>query len=244
MTATAVAYGYARKSPTDAPGAVAQHDAEVQEWVRAHMPEHVYRGSFVDEADAERLPLRARPEGLRVSLAADRGDAIVVAHYERAFRSARELVAAMDIWASRGVGLVVIDVGVNPLTAVGRLMAGVFRVLAAAELSKAKERGVRDFTQRRRRGRALNGTPPVGFRFIGPKGRRRLAPDSHVRQVAARVKEWKDAGWSWEAIWRYLRDSGVRQRNGHVFSLTTMRRLYAAAHYAAEKGQAQAGAAS
>src|SRR5262249_43162843 len=149
--------------------------------------------------------------------------------------------------AARGVGLFVLDVNLTPQTAVGRLMAGVFRVLAAAELSKAKERGMRDFAQRRLRGRALNGTAPLGLRYVGPHGRRRLIPDPHVRQVGARVVEWRHQGWSWESIWRYLRDSGVVQRSGREFSVTAVRRLYQAERqWQAEEARrsATAGAAS
>ena len=228
MPNTPVAYGYTRKSPTDSPGAVEQHEAEGREYVRLHLSGFVYKGGHVDEADAERLPLRSRWAGLRVSLAADRGDAIVVARFDRAFRSARELVEVMHIWASRGVSLHVIDVNLDPQTAVGRLVAAVFRVLAAAEANKAKERGARDFAQRRLKGRALNGQAPPGYRYVGPRGRRRLTQDPYVRQVAARVVEWKDRGYSWESIWRHLRALGVRQRSGCEFSVTGLRRLYLA----------------
>ncbi len=225
MPTITVAYCYTRKSPTDSLGTVEQHDAEACEYVRLHLPGFTFTGGFVDEADAERSPLTSRPAGLRVSLTADRGDAVIIPHFGRAFRSARELVEVLDVWAARGVSLYVLDVHLDPTTPAGRLVAAVFRVLAAAETAKAKERGALDFARRRMRGLPLNGQAPPCHRYVGPRGKRRLVQDPYVRQVAGRVVDWRDRGFSWESIFFHLREQGVRQRSGREFSLTALRRL-------------------
>jgi DNA invertase Pin-like site-specific DNA recombinase len=227
MTRKPVILGYTRVSFIDSPGVVEQHQAELRRYASENLPEMVYQADFIDDATEERRPLTSRRRGLRMSLTADPGDCIVVAHFDRAFRSARELIEVMDIWSSRGVELHIIDVGLNPRTAAGRMVAGVFRVLAVAERSKSKERGARDFATRRMRGLPLNGKAPPCYRYVGPRGKRRLVQDRRVRQLAARIVEWKSRGWSFEAIYFHMLKHRVcNPHTGGEFSLTALRRLY------------------
>jgi DNA invertase Pin-like site-specific DNA recombinase len=238
---TAVVFGYTREAVGDPPGTTQQHEAEMRQYAGVRLPGLPYGGTFVDRADTRRVPLRWRSEGFRLGQAAEPGDHVLVARFSRGFSSLGDLMATEQIWSARGVRVHVLDIGLSPLSAEGRAVAVACRALTAAGKALAKEVGAADFLRRRSNGAALNGNAPPCFRYVGPRGKRRLVQDPRVRRVAAGVVEWWHAGWSWEAIYRHLYRCGVRQRNGKEFSMTTLRRLCVAERRLQAREAAQAG---
>jgi hypothetical protein len=72
------------------------------------------------------------------------------------------------------------------------------------------------------------GTAPYGFRIVGPKGQRRLAADPEGRAVGRKIVEWKQKGYTWEAIYWHLARNRVYQTKGkgkgEEYSLATIYR--------------------
>jgi hypothetical protein len=73
-----------------------------------------------------------------------------------------------------------------------------------------------------------NGHPGYGFKLRGPMGRRTKVPDPKEQQVMRWIVEQRAAGWTWEAIYFDLLRRGERTRAGHEWSVSRIRRAYAA----------------
>jgi DNA invertase Pin-like site-specific DNA recombinase len=221
-------YGYTRKSVTDGPTLMDLHQRVLERYARSKLPSLEYAGAWVEEASARTRPLACRPAGVRLSLAADRGDHVLVADYDRGFRNARELAALLEVWGARGVQLHVLDIGLEPLTPAGRQVAQAFRIAAQAEKFWAKEKGQEEFARRRREGKALTGVAPPGFRYAGPRGRRRLVPDEDDQAIMRKIIRWRMAGHTWEAIYLHLAKHGVKTPRGAEWSMGRILRAYQA----------------
>src|SRR5262249_20368167 len=73
-----------------------------------------------------------------------------------------------------------------------------------------------------------NGHPGYGFKLRGPKGHRTKVPDSKEQQVMRWIVEQRHAGWTWERIYFDLLRRGERTREGREWSVSRIRRAYAA----------------
>jgi hypothetical protein len=73
-----------------------------------------------------------------------------------------------------------------------------------------------------------NGHPGYGFKLRGPKGHRTKVADLHEQQVMRWIVEQRQAGWTWERIYLDLSRRGERTRAGREWSVSRIRRAYAA----------------
>jgi hypothetical protein len=67
-----------------------------------------------------------------------------------------------------------------------------------------------------------------GFKLRGSKGRRLKVPDPKEQQVMRWIVEQRQAGWTWERIYFDLLRRGERARQGREWSVSRIRRAYAA----------------
>jgi hypothetical protein len=84
----------------------------------------------------------------------------------------------------------VLDPRVNCWTSEGQGVLAALVLAAQQDKERAAERAAEGNATRRARGLATTGSAPYGFRLIGPKGRRRLVPDEHVRNVGRHIVSW------------------------------------------------------
>jgi len=84
---------------------------------------------FVERAVSGSVPLADRPEGQRLLAAAGKGDIIVTAKLDRAFRSAADALAVLEEFKDQGIALHMIDLG-GDVTGNG-ISKMVFTILAA-----------------------------------------------------------------------------------------------------------------
>jgi hypothetical protein len=82
---------------------------------------------------------------------------------------------------------------------------------------------------RKKEGKAVNGEPGYGFRMIGRRGRRKKVPDPEERRVMAALVRWRREGYTFEEIYRHLREYKVKTRAGREWSLKRIQRAYLAA---------------
>jgi hypothetical protein len=73
-----------------------------------------------------------------------------------------------------------------------------------------------------------NGHAGYGFKLRGPKGRRTKVPDLKEQSVIRWIVEQRQGGWTWEQIYFALLRRGERTRAGHEWSVSRIRRAYAA----------------
>lgn len=126
--------GYMRLSVADQlkPARAVADRAAVEFAQLRHAEQGFTLGEIVtDAADQHRLPVAARPGGIRVTQLAQRGDVIILPTAGRLARSVRELRDTLDQWHARGVIGVVIDLGLNYAQAESRASV---KLLAAGEI--------------------------------------------------------------------------------------------------------------
>jgi hypothetical protein len=73
-----------------------------------------------------------------------------------------------------------------------------------------------------------NGYAGYGFKLRGPKGHRTKVPDAKEQEVMRWIVEQRQAGWTWERIYFDLLRRKERTRAGHEWSVSRIRRAYAA----------------
>lgn len=155
-------------------------------------------GYYADLAvSAYRKRFRRRPAGGRLDAALRRGDVVIFAKLDRAFRSAGDFHATMETWAARGVDVHFIDPAARWGTPDGLLCLGA-AVLFAEYDSALKGRRISECADvLRRRGRKPNRMEPA-------TGWRRNAAGEFVkdelrqRQIAWIVEaRGKGASWHW-----------------------------------------------
>jgi hypothetical protein len=75
---------------------------------------------------------------------------------------------------------------------------------------------------------STNGHAGYGFKLRGPKGRRTKVPDLKEQQIMRWIVEQRQAGSTWERIYLDLSRRGIRTRAGREWSVSRIRRAYAA----------------
>lgn len=143
---------------------------------------------FTDKASGK---LARRPELDKALLVARAGDQIVVTKLDRLGRSLENLIELSKQLQETGIGLVVLDQGIDTTTAIGRMFFQILGAIAEFEHALMSERTVDGLTAARARGRTGGQKPKLGPRQVelaramydetDEKGRRRYT----VAEIAA-----------------------------------------------------------
>lgn len=145
--------GVARVSTRD------QHPEAQQDALRAAGCEKV----FTDKASGK---LARRPELDKALLVAREGDQLVVTKLDRLGRSLENLIELSRELQQRGVGLVVLDQGIDTTTAIGRMFFQILGAVAEFEHALMSERTMDGLEAARARGRTGGQKPKLGPRQI------------------------------------------------------------------------------
>jgi putative DNA-invertase from lambdoid prophage Rac len=118
---------------------------------------------FVEGGVSGSIPLAERPEGARLLAAAGKGDVIITARLDRAFRSASDALGTLEELKAIGVGLHMIDLGGDVCgNGISKL---VFTILSAvAENERERIRDVKRHLARQ--GVYGGGKRPFGFDVV------------------------------------------------------------------------------
>ncbi len=172
---------------------------------------------------ARRKPLLERTQGAELDRLLSKGDHVIIAKLDRAFRNLRDFAGVMDAWRNRGVYVHLLDLGVDTNTPVGELVAGIMAAVAQWESQRIGERIKEAKAILRSRGRTTNGRP-----LIGTKIRRKLViPDPAQRKVMrliARLREKERL--SWPEIAAELKRQKLRTGEGRPWSKQAAWRAY------------------
>lgn len=116
---------------------------------------------FTDKASGK---LARRPELDKALLMARDGDEIVVTKLDRLGRSLANLIELAKELEERGIGLVVLDQGIDTSTAVGRMFFHILGAIAEFEHALMTERTHEGLAAARARGRVGGRKPKLGPR--------------------------------------------------------------------------------
>jgi putative DNA-invertase from lambdoid prophage Rac len=115
---------------------------------------------FIERGISGSKPLGDRPEGAALLAAAKRGDVIVCAKLDRAFRSSLDALDMLDRFKVDGIKLHLIDLGGDITGSIGKLVFTVLAAVAEAERDRIRERVTSMKQDQKRRGRYLGGIKP------------------------------------------------------------------------------------
>jgi putative DNA-invertase from lambdoid prophage Rac len=99
---------------------------------------------FVDGGVSGSVPLAERPEGKRLLEVVEKGDVIITAKLDRAFRSAADALGTLEEMKDQGVGLHMIDLGGDVTgNGISKLVFTILSAVAENERDRIRER-IRD----------------------------------------------------------------------------------------------------
>jgi DNA invertase Pin-like site-specific DNA recombinase len=147
-------------------------------------------------------PLAERPSGSELTRILMKGDTLIVAKLDRAFRNAADALAMAEQWKRRGIDLIIADMGSEPVThnGVSKMFFGMLALVAEFERERIKERLAEGRSGKKAKGGHVGGTAPFGYRVEGKGREARLVPVPEQQAAIATVHELAGQGQSLRAI--------------------------------------------
>lgn len=216
-------YGYCRVSTGSQEISLAAQEERIRDYCK-------YKGlelsqTFIDQDVSGRIPLSSRLQGRKLAALLEKGDSVLFAKLDRGFRNVRDIATCIEKWSARGIALHFLDLNVSTADPAGRFFIHMMGAMAEFERARISER-IRDAQVLRARLGLAIGSPPYGFRNVGPFGRRRRVPDENQRALGKKIVEWKQKGYSWEDLYWHLRRSGIKNRAGQELTISAIRGLF------------------
>lgn len=182
---------------------------------------------FSDPGISGSIPLERRPAGKELLAIAKKGDVICSAKLDRMFRSASDALTTAERLKNDQVNLILVDLGILPVTDNGMAkcfftMAAAFAELERGRIAERMEQGRRG---KRQRNGHLGGVAPYGFRVNGHGKTAALeaVPDEHkILLEALALAEGGQTSWR---VMEALNERGYHDRQGKPFSCYQVKRI-------------------
>lgn len=183
--------------------------------------------SFTDEGISGTLPLAERPAGKEMLATAASGDVIVAAKMDRLFRSASDALNTAEALKARGVDLILIDMGAEPVTSngVAKLFFGMLALVAEFERGRIAERMEDGRKGKRLRNGHVGGAAPYGFKVVGAKREAVLVPAEDEQPVLQEVLDLAGQNLTSWQITKHINGKGCRNRVGRPFECFQVKRI-------------------
>jgi putative DNA-invertase from lambdoid prophage Rac len=156
---------------------------------------------FVERGVSGSIPLIERPEGKRLLATVGKGDIVITAKLDRAFRSAADALAVLEEMKEQGVDLHMIDLGGSVVAnGVSKMVFTILAAVAEGERDRIRER-IRDAKQHlASQGIFSGGKRPYGFDKVLDGEVVRLVPNAEEMAVINRMRDMRAAGASLRQI--------------------------------------------
>jgi DNA invertase Pin-like site-specific DNA recombinase len=192
-------------------------------------------GSYND-AQSGKVPIAERNAGRELCVRLTRGDVVIVAKVDRAFRRLSDCVVMLDRWERAGVGLLLCDFPMlsdleNPF---GKAMIQLVAVFAEIERKLISQRTREALALRKRKQQAHTRFPGYGFRWERRRDPEQGKPikvrvrDDDERRVMAQIVAWRAEDHAWDAITLLLARQGIVTRYGTPWSRSRVIRAFRA----------------
>jgi DNA invertase Pin-like site-specific DNA recombinase len=164
---------------------------------------------FCDSDVSGSVPFRKRPMGNYIFTNVQPGDVIVFADFDRAFRNTIDFLETMELLNQRQVGLIVLDIGKQPLDTTDPAQEAMLTTMAAFKRYEIRNRGkrVKDAMNHLRTTRGVLQGNKLGWKLVKQEGTRgKIAvPDQRARKVGAWIVHQVDVeGWGKRQCWQHL----------------------------------------
>lgn len=156
---------------------------------------------FVERGVSGSTPLADRPEGGRMLATVGKGDIIVTAKLDRAFRSAADALAVLEEFKDEGVGLHMIDLGGDVTgNGISKMVFTILAAVAEGERDRIRER-IRDAKRHlASQGVFSGGKRPFGLDVVLDGETPRLVQNAEEMAVIERMKTMRRDGATYRAI--------------------------------------------
>ncbi len=177
--------GYGRESTADQSISAEVQQRQCREWFDRTFkdnPDAKFVRMLNDESVSGKTRLFQRPQGSLLLTMLERGDTVVASKMSRMFRSMPDTVNTLDVFNEAGIKVVLLDIGMDFDTPVGKLIFHILGAVNQFERELISERTKEALAQLRERGQYL-GSPPPGWKFDSKRtnGIRELIPDMDRR---------------------------------------------------------------
>jgi len=204
-------FGYIRCSHLDSVESGLGIDAQRRiilrwaEFVRELYPELTGEIEWIEEQkvikkvnkaiSAYKVELIRRPGGRLLNQQLRKGDHVIFAYLDRAWRNTEDCLATMRRWTARGVAAHFADMRIDSTTAQGKFTLTVLAAAVEMDSHLKSERVKESFSGMMALGKTRNGHAPIGYKLIGKKGTQRaVVPDPEQRIVMAEIARFKESG--------------------------------------------------
>jgi putative DNA-invertase from lambdoid prophage Rac len=195
-------FGYSRVSTSEQADEGASLAAQQQQIAGyAMMKGWTIAEHFVERAVSGSTPLADRPEGKRLLATIGKGDVIVSAKLDRAFRSAADALAVLEELKDQGVGLHLIDLGGDVCgNGISKMVFTILAAVAEGERDRIRER-IRDAKRHlTSQGVFSGGKRPFGYDIVLDGEISRMVPNAAEMTVIETMKSMRAAGETFRAI--------------------------------------------
>lgn len=181
---------------------------------------------YIDAGVSGAMKLASRPAGAKLLADMKAGDTVVASKLDRMFRSASDALVMLEEFKTRGVHLILYDMGVEPITGggVAQLLFTILAAVADMERVRIKERTAEGRKAKKARGGAI-GEVPFGFRKVGEGRSHVLEPDEKERQAQVLMQKMWKGQLSLRSIGKQLAADGFLSRAGTPYSPAVIARL-------------------
>jgi putative DNA-invertase from lambdoid prophage Rac len=126
---------------------------------------------FLDEGVSGSIPFAQRSAGAELLAAVRPGDLVVAAKLDRIFRSARDALTQVEWFQEHRVDLILLDIGMDPVTGTGvsKLFFTIMAAVAEFERERIGQRRREGMAAKKARGGYTGGKPQFGWKAVGKK---------------------------------------------------------------------------
>lgn len=149
---------------------------------------------FTDAGISGAMALCMRPAGYDLLQAAQPNDTIVATKLDRVFRDSLDALKCYVDFKERGINLVLLDFGVEPVTndnSIGKILYTMMAAFADWERSRIAVRMKEGKEAKRRNGGHAGGEAPYGYKVVGSKRHAKLEIEPREQEMIAVIESMR-----------------------------------------------------
>lgn len=211
MDPVPMAHGYIRASTDEQETTIEAQKTVIRQAYEYKLANAGYAwGSFkIDRGVSGSISLASRQQGHQLLMSLRSGDAVIMKHVDRGWRSMVDCVNTLERWNEQNIRVIFVDFDVDTRSPMGSFALKLFALCAEFERAMVRERMKAFQAQRRREGRPINQKAPYGYKVVGQKGNRRFEPDAALRAIGGRFLDWHLRGWTYPQIVKHCEENGI-----------------------------------
>ena len=197
-------FGYARKGDEKQINSIEAQKMKIDKYYDFRFgddPLATFAACYEDHAaNTFGVDFRDRPHGRELNLKVMRGDHILLALGDRAFRSIADCCLCIKDWSERGVAVHYLNADFDTSTAAGRMMARNLASLAEYKGEYRNERQKFVYDTLRANGLPTNGNAPWGWKILGKADRRFVEAWSDRKAANLALHRVDNLRWSYQQV--------------------------------------------